>query len=206
MRISRREKWFLAVGGFAAVAFLSIQYGVGPLTSSHLTVRQEIQDKQALLERYQLMTSEKDRYRRRVEGLKDQLRKAEALQFSREKLPLAAAEIQGLLHKIGQEAGIKVVRENVPPPKKVEIFTQVTVELSIQGDVKQIRDFLHRIQTAPKLLTVPKLVIRGTTSYGPTPLSAELQVAGYTTAEEEKGAVASPASQGSRIGAQERKG
>ena len=206
MKISTREKRFLMAGGFAVVAFLATQYGIGPFTTSQLTVRQEIQEKQALLERYQLMASQKDRYQRRVEGLKAQLRQVEALQFAREKLPLAAAEIQGLLHKLGQEAGIKIVRENVPPPKKVEIFTQVTVELSVQGDSRAIRDFLYKIQTAPKLLTVPRIIIRGLTSYGPTPLSADIQVAGYTLGGEEKGPVASPASEGKRIGVQLRKG
>ena len=187
MRSAPREKRFLITGGLAVAAFLATVYVIEPLVSSQLKVREEIRERKALLERHQLLASEKDRYRRKVEGLKAQLQQAEGLLLKGEKLPLVAAELQGLLHKLGQEAGITIVRENVPPPKKIEVFTQVTVELSVKGELKAIRDFLYRVQTAPKLLTVPKLIIRGTPSRGQTALSADLQVAGYIVGGEEKG-------------------
>lgn len=187
IKISPREKRVLIAGGLAVAAFLVTVYVIEPFISSQLKVREEIREKKALLERHQLLASEKDRYQRKVEGLKAELRQAEGVLLKGEKLPLVAAELQGLLHKLGQEAGVTIVRENVPPPKKVEMFTQVTVELSVKGELKAIRDFLYKVQTAPKLLTVPKLIIRGVPSRGQTALSADLQVAGYMTGGEEKG-------------------
>ena len=187
MKISARERRYLIAGGLAVAAYLAAVYVIEPLISSQFRVREEIGKRAALLERHQLLASEKDRYRQRVEGLKAQLHQGEALYFNREKLPLVAAEIQGLLHKLGDEAGLTIIRENVPPPKKVEMLTQVTVELSVRGEMRAIRDFLYKVHTAPKLLTVPKLTIRGTTSRAQPALMADLQVAGYTTGEEEKG-------------------
>lgn len=187
MKISTREKRVLIAGGLAVAAFLVTVYVIEPFLSSQGKIREEIREKKALLERHQRLASEKDRYQRKVEGLKAELRQAEGVLLKGEKLPLVAAELQGLLHKLGQEAGLTIVRENVPPPKKIEMFTQVTVELSVKGELKAIRDFLYKVQTAPKLLTVPKLTIRGVASRGLTALSADLQVAGYMTGGEEKG-------------------
>lgn len=186
MKISRRERGFLIVGGLAVAAILAGVYVGEPLVSSELMVREEIQRQQALLERHQFIASEKERYRKTVEALRTQVQEARESHFREEKLPLVAAEIQGLLHTLGQEAGIIIVRENVPPPKKTGVFTPVTVELSVRGELGTLRDFLYKIQTAPKLLTIPKLIIRGVPARGQIGLSADMQVDGYVTEGEEK--------------------
>ena len=54
-------------------------------------------------------------------------------------------------------------------------------------EVGTLRDFLYKIQTAPKLLTIPKLIIRGTSGRGQAGLSVDMQVDGYVTVGEEKG-------------------
>ena len=186
MKVSKRERRFLIVGGLAVAAIVAGVYVVEPSVSSQIAVRGEIQKKQALLERHQLLASEKERYRKKVEALRAQVEQARGWHFHEERLPLEAAEIQGLLHRLGQEAGVTIVRENVPPPKRTGVFTPVTVELSVRGELGTLRDFLYKVQTAPKLLTIPKLIIRGTSARGQTGLSADMQVDGYVTGGEEK--------------------
>ena len=192
--MSKREKRFLIAGGVAALAILTGVYVIEPSIAAQLRIQDEVREKEALLERFQLLASEKDRYRLRVEGLRARLRQAEGIHFTGQKLPLVAAEVQGLLHQLGQEAGVTIVRETVRPPKKVEMLTEVTVELSVQGDLRGIRDFLYKVQTAPRLLATPKLVIRGLPARGPTALSADLQVAGYVLGGERKGLARAPSS------------
>jgi len=185
MKVSTREKNFLIVGGLAAAAILAGVYVVEPLATSQIKVREEIRQKQGLLERHLLLASEEERYRKKVEALRARAQLARESHFHEEKFPLVAAEIQGLLHRLGQEAGITIVRENVPPPKKSGVFTPVTVELSVRGELGTLRDFLYKIQTASKLLTIPRLIIRGVPSRGQTGLSADMQVDGYMAGGEE---------------------
>lgn len=188
-KISTREKWVLIVGGAAVAGILVFWYAVRPWVSSQFGMRQEMREQRALLERYQLLAGEKERYQGKAGQLRRQLDQAQALLLTGERLPLVAAELQGLLHKLGQESGVTIVRENVLPPKKVDILNQVTVELSVRGDLKALRDFVYKIQTTPKLLTIPKVTVRATHGRGSTaPLSMDIQVAGYTTTGgEEKG-------------------
>jgi Tfp pilus assembly protein PilO len=185
MEISRRSRRWIYIHGVIILLVLIGAYGIAPLVTTQLKIRDELRDKQASLAKYQLAASEKERYQNRVNALRATLQQGQGVLFVGEKLPVAAAEIQGLLHTLGQESGITIVRENVRPPKKVEMLTEVTVELSIQGDIRGVRDFLYKIQTAPKLLTLPKVVIHGMPVRGPTGVGLELLVAGYILSGEE---------------------
>ncbi|HSB73889.1 MAG TPA: type II secretion system protein GspM [Candidatus Methylomirabilis sp.] len=199
MKISRREKRVLVGGGLGVLAILAGVYVIEPLVTTQFKIQDELRENRAVLERHELLASEKERYRRKVEALRARYQQAEDLHFKGDKLPVVAAEVQGLLHKLGQDAGITITRENVRPPRKVEMFTEVTVELSVQGELKNIRDFLYKVQTAPKLLTTPRLTIRGMSPRGSTAMVADLQVAGYILGGDEKGSAAPAPSAGAQV-------
>ena len=193
MKISAREKRFLVAGGLSVLLYLAAAYGIEPFVSTQLRVREEIGNQTKLLERYQLQASERDRYHQKVEALRLQFHERKAEHFTGDKLPVVAAEIQGLLHRLGQEAGVTFVRQNVPPPKKVEMFTQVIVDLSVRGELRAVRDFLYNIQSGPKLLAVPRLLIRGSALRGQTGLTVDLQVVGFVVDSPDTASMASPA-------------
>jgi hypothetical protein len=188
MKISSREKRFVLFGGLAVAGVLAGLYVVEPLVRSQQRVREEIRQKGALLERHQLLASDRDRYQKRVDALRAEVRRAEVSSFMEDKLPLLAAEIQGMVSKFGEEAGVTIARQNVPAPKKTERVTQVIVELSVRGDRRALRDFLYKIQAAQKLLTIPRIAVRVAPGRGDPELLVDLQVAGYVVGGDEKSA------------------
>lgn len=190
MDISSAQKRWLLVGGGLVLLILAVAYGVIPALRSQEQIREEVRQKQDILTRSPRVLAEQERYQQEVAGLQAGLRQGADVLFTGDKLPVIAAAIQDLLHTIGQETGINIVRENVRPPKKMDPLTEVAVELSIQGDIRGVRDFLYKIQAAPKLLTLPKIVIRSLPVRGPTGVAAELLIAGYLLAGEEKGPAA----------------
>ncbi len=185
MKISKRETRFLVVGALAVFAYVGIVYVIEPLVASQLEVREQVWETRAVLERHRSLPPERDRYQRKVDALKARLHQAEELLMKGEKAPLAAAEVQGVIHRFGQESSLNIVRENVPPPKQTETFVEVPVELSMRGNLQAVRDFLYRVQMAENLLTVPKLVIRSRRSRDGT-LSVDLRVAGHMRHEEKR--------------------
>lgn len=186
MKISKREKRFLLVGVFALSANLGYVYVVEPMIDSQLEVREQIQKKQAILERYRPPALEKDHYEGKLKELGTQLSSADALFLQEKKPTLAAANLQGFIHKIGQESGLTIVRENVLPPKERDSFVEVPVELSLSGDMKAMRNFLYQVQTAPYVLTVPKLILKKRFSASNPIFTAEVQVVGHIQGEEKK--------------------
>lgn len=186
MTISSRERRFLVMGGVALVAFLAINYAVVPAISSQMQVRSDYREKLQAFERYQLVAEGKRRYEKKfaeAEGLFTQLQQ---LLLPGEKLTLAAAELQAMLHKVAGESGVTIVSESIHAPKKVGEFTQVAVELSLNADLKKLRDFLYKIESAGKLLTVPKLTVNASYPRPGAELQVTVVVSGYAKALEEK--------------------
>jgi hypothetical protein len=102
-------------------------------------------------------------------------------------LNLDAADLQQTLHKVAGESGVTITSESIARPKVVEGFTQVAVELAVNADLKKLRDFLYRIETAKPLLTVPKLVVNAAFPRPGAELQVTVVVTGYTPVLEEKG-------------------
>lgn len=186
MTISSRDRRFLVLGGVALVAILLINYGIVPAILSQMQVRSERREKLQALERFQLVVEGKRRYEKKfaeAEGLFKQLQQR---LLPGEKLTLAAADLQTMLHKAAGESGVTIVSESIHAPKKVEGFTQVAVELSLNADLKKLRDFLYRIESAGKLLTVPKLMVNASFPRPGAELHVVVVVSGYTSALEGK--------------------
>ena len=188
MTVSARERWVLIAGGAALVALLVINYAIAPAISRQMAVRSEHREKLQALERFQLVVEGKRRHEKKfaeAEGLFTQLQQR---LLPGEKLTLAAADLQAMLHKAAGESGVTIVSESIQSPKKVEGFTQVPVELSLNADLKKLRDFLYKIESASKLLTIPKLIVNASFPRLGAELQVTVVVAGYTMGLEEKSA------------------
>ncbi len=186
MTISPRERRFVLGGGAALVVFLAINYLVAPAISSQMQVRAEYREKLQALERYHLVVEGKRRYERKFADAEQLFAQLQRRLLPGDKVTLTAAELQAMLHKLAGEAGVTIISETNQAPKKVEGFTQVSVELSLNSDLKKLRDFLYKIESSPKLLTVPKLMVNASFPRLGAELQVTVVVSGYTTASEEK--------------------
>lgn len=186
MTISSRERRFFVMGGGALVALLVINYAIVPAISSQMAVRSEYRERLQALERFQLVVDGKRRYEKKFAETEGLYRQLQQRLLPGEKLTLAAADLQAMLHKAAGESGVTIVSESIHPPKKAEGFTQVAVELSLNADLKKLRDFLYKIESAGKLLTVPKLMVNASFPRLGAELQVTVVVSGYTSALEEK--------------------
>jgi hypothetical protein len=184
--ISPRERKFLIIGGGALVAYLAINYLIVPAVSSHLEVRSEYREKLQALERFQLVVEGKRRYEKKFADAEQLFTQLEQQLLPGEKLSLAAADLQAMLHKAAGEAGVTIASESIQSPKKSEGFTQISVELALNSDLKKLRDFLYRIESSRKLLTVPKLNLNAGFPRPGAELQVTIVVSGYAASPEEK--------------------
>ena len=186
MTISPRERRFLIAAGAALVAFLWINYVVAPAVSEQVRVRNEYREKLRALERYQLIVEGKKRYEKKFADAEQLFTQLQRRLLPGEKLTLAAADLQAMLHKAAGETGVTIISESIHSPKKVEGFTQVSVELSLNSDMKKLRDFLYKIESSGKLLTVPKLSLNASFPRLGAELQVTVVVSGYSSALAEK--------------------
>jgi len=175
------------IGGAALVAFLTVNYLIVPAVSSHLQVRSEYRENLQALERFQLVVEGKRRYEKKFADAEQLFTQLEQQLLPGEKVAVAAADLQAMLHKAAGEAGVTIVSESIHSPKKAEGFTQISVELSLNSDLKKLRDFIYKIESSRKLLTVPKLTVNASFPRPGAELQVTVVVSGYTSAQEEKG-------------------
>ena len=169
------------------VAFLAVNYLIVPAVSSHLQVRSEYREKVHALERFQLVVEGKRRYEKKFADAEQLFAQLEQQLLPGEKVAVAAADLQAMLHKAAGDAGVTIVSESIHSPKKAEGFTQISVELSLNSDLKKLRDFIYKIESSRKLLTVPKLTVNASFPRPGAELQVTVVVSGYTSAQEEKG-------------------
>lgn len=175
------------IGGAALVAFLTVNYLIVPAVSSHLQVRSEYRENLQALERFQLVVEGKRRYEKKFADAEQLFTQLQQQLLPGEKVAVAAADLQAMLHKAAGEVGVTIVSESIHSPKKAEGFTQVSVELSLNSDLKKLRDFIYKIESSRKLLTVPKLTVNASFPRPGAELQVTVVVSGYTSAQEEKG-------------------
>jgi Tfp pilus assembly protein PilO len=178
MKLSRREQGVLALLSLAGLVYVGFVYGIDPVLGSQQAIREEIELKRASLDQYRLVASERKRFQDRVSELQARVTESEGFLLRGDKVPVAAAEVQELLHHFEQETGVSIIREAVLRPKQNDMFLEVSIELSVKGSLGQIKDFLYRVETHDKLLTIPQLSIRSSFSAN-GPLSVDLHVAGH---------------------------
>lgn len=175
------------IGGAALVSFLAVNYLIVPAVSSHLQVRSEYRENLQALERFQLVVEGKRRYEKKFADAEQLFTQLQQQLLPGEKVAVAAADLQAMLHKAAGEAGVTIVSESIHAPKKAEGFTQISVELSLNSDLKKLRDFIYKIESSRKLLTVPKLTVNASFPRPGAELQVTVVVRGYTSAQEEKG-------------------
>lgn len=186
MTLAPRERRFVMAGGAALVAFLAINFVIAPAVSRQREVRSELEEKRRALERFQLVIEGRRRYEKKYADAERLYVQLQNLLLPGEKLTLAAAELQEMLHKSAAASGVTIVSENIHSPKKSEGLTQVSVELTLNADMKKLRDFLYKIESSTKLLTVPKLTLNASFPRPGAELQVTVAVSGYALAPEEK--------------------
>jgi len=178
VKLSVREKWIMAIAGVLVLAYAGVTYLLDPFLVSQEAVQEEIQQKRLELDELMMLVSQRSRYQRKLESLRVRVSAAESMLLEAGKVPVAAAKVQEVLHKFGQEAGVNIVRESVMRPKELDTVVEVPVELSLKGSLREIQQFLYQVESHNKLLTIPQLAIRSSMASNEL-LSVDLQIAGH---------------------------
>lgn len=178
MTLTVREKGIVAVAGLLAIGYVGVTYVLDPFLASQATVQEAIEQKR--LEHQQLMAlvAERERYQRKVDDLRVRVSEAEAMLLQEDKVPVAAAEVQEVVHRFGRETGVSIMRESVLRPKEQEVLVEIPVEVSLRGSLREVQEFVYKVESHDKILTIPQLAIRSSMASNGS-LTVDMQIAGH---------------------------
>ncbi len=179
MTISREKKYIFIIGG--VLLLLGTLYNVAPYLGNLLPNKEEITVKAKRLAKYQEKVRTRESLHQSLVSLTRRLERSERALLKAETPTLAAVDIQNRINEIVSDNNLEVMSLSVLKSKEsgVDGFLSVPVQVNMKLTIRQLIHLLHKIESAPQLLTVAGLTIRKLRSTVPGELQAALTVTGY---------------------------
>ena len=74
--------------------------------------------------------------------------------------PLAAADLQTLLKKFSDSAGLKIQSEKILPHVKRDAYLEIPVQIVANGDIRNLKEFLVAVDSSKLFMAVQNVSLR----------------------------------------------
>jgi Tfp pilus assembly protein PilO len=190
--LQSRERRLLGLAAVVAVAVLGYWFVVVPLMDWRESVRKGIESKGARLVLHDRLLTRRERLVAEERELREEVARRRQRLLPGDRAPLAASELQKLVKTTAQETGVEVRSERTLPTTERGGYVEVPVEVTLSGPIRGIVSFLHRLEEAPRLVTIQDVKLRVVSVAQPRDILATLALAGYIPAGADGGAAGRP--------------
>lgn len=159
VELTPRSQRLIALGAVAVLALLAVWLFVWPFWTAAALHNDQV----AMLKRQVLTMRGLADAAPRFEKLSKQLAanpEIAQLTYAAPQPALAVAQLQGQLGQIFAAAKANVTTSQPLPEARVGSLTKITVQSTVEGEIKAVVEALYAIDTARPLLGVEKLVLR----------------------------------------------
>ena len=177
--MTRERKYILIIG--AVLLVCGMLYRFYPAITGFFSVADEAAVKQAQIRKYQSVTAEKKTLQKQKSVLQKRLKKLEGSLLKGTTASLAAVNLQDFIKEIADANEIEISSVRVlsaETGEKDAKYALIPVRFSIISGVRQFKNLLYEIETAPKLLIVTELSVDSFHSQQPGIIRAHITVAG----------------------------
>jgi len=178
LRLRKREKVILAVGGAAALLIISYHL-FQRYEDFNASAKNRSEAKALYLKKQVEKIAEKDVIKAKLENTKKELSELEKGLLSGDKPPVAAAELQKLLKEIAMSMNVEIKSERISTPVETGPYLGIPVEIGFTAPTAKLKDMILRIETSPMLLAISALDIRVMNFKNPTEVYAVMTVKGF---------------------------
>lgn len=152
--ISKREKRILILTAAIIVFKLCYELALTPFIQKITSMNNEIAQLQNKLTKSKRLLFRKDEIEKRFSALATGLKSDESLSNEQQ-----ITRILVELEQLGNKAGIHINDIKPQPFKRNDYYSEIIIELRLEAGLKELTNFLYRIQQSGELLTVEKLEI-----------------------------------------------
>ena len=177
-QLGRREKLLATAGLLIAIPVLGgkvlERIRERGLASAALASAREqlLERRQDLIARRQTIVADLQATDARLDGI--------ATRFLTAATPgVAAAELQKIAKDVAAQARTEIRSERILPPVERGDLLEISIEIAVAGDIRQLVDLLTRLEGAPKLMLVRGLKVRVVSVSQPRELLATLALSGF---------------------------
>lgn len=187
MKITDRDKRFLAFGSLSIVVYFLITLVISPIYATQVRKDSEIQNKIRFIERYYEVLNQKTYYEQKSKQ-NEKVQKSLSRRFLDGKKPgIAAANLQKVLEGFASKSSIKIDRVRVEKHKFTESLMVIPIEITFRSSLKNLTQFIYKVESFEKFLVIEKLNSRRINKTDPEQLQATLLISGFILNGEPEG-------------------
>lgn len=159
LEISTRNQRLIAIGIALLLALLATFWIVLPLWESSSLQAQRVSMLKRQVQTMQRLVDAKPRIEAEIKALSANP-EIQNLTYSADQPALAVAQLQGQLNQIFSGVSASVTSSQVLPESPEGSLTKVSLQMTIEANIKGVVGALHAIGSARPLLTIEKLSLR----------------------------------------------
>ena len=181
MELNRERKYILIAG--AVLLICGLVYRFYPMFTDIFSVNEKIAVMQAQVQRYQTIIAKKKGLEKDIRSLRNRLKELEKSLLTGTTTSLAAVNLQDFIKKIAEAENIDIETMRVMSIKQKEDakYTSVPVRFVIESNIRQLKNLLFQIESAPKLLIIRELDMDSLAHRGSGKIRSIITVEGMMT-------------------------
>lgn len=175
-----RERKYILIAG-ALLLTMGLIYRFYPVITDVFSVSETVAVKKEQIHKYQKEIAGKKRLQKRKNLLEKRLKTLEKSLLTGTTASLAAVNVQDFIKKVADVEGIEIRSMRVLNPeseKEKSQYMMIPVRFSIASGVREFKNLLYRIESAPRLLIIQDLSLDSLASQKPGKVRATVTVAG----------------------------
>jgi len=177
--LSSRERKIMWACGLTLIAYLTYNFVAHPLYEKQKRADQKIQSKILFINKYYAILNQKDYFQRKEAAAKQLERELNQKFLTPPQPALAAANLQKILESQARSHAVNIVQVKTEKPKFMERLLTVPVKLTVRSNLRNLMQFLHRVENHSKFLVVENLQSRRVNKSEPEHLETRLLISGF---------------------------
>jgi type II secretory pathway component PulM len=180
MKISKRDRKVLVIGGVTAIVVLVVFYVALPFYENLSVIEDSLAQKRRMLGQSIRIIENEPVYRQQEVVLETELSELRAQLLNGSDAVLAQNQLETIVRGLADENGVTISRSTPLQERKVGTnYSKITVQLNLQGGVPEITNFLHAVSVHPRFLQVEEFSMNAFRVRDAVRLQPRVDVSGF---------------------------
>jgi len=180
MRLSKKDRRVLVLGGSAVALILLVTYVALPFFDSMSAVEEELTQKEKALQQRVRALANQGLYEEERNKLDQELGLLRGQLLDSPDAAMAQSQLETIVRALADDTGVVISRSTpLQDRKSGERYSKVTLQINLQCGMLELGNFLHQLATHQKFLGVEELYITSFRVKDEIKLQPRMNVSGY---------------------------
>lgn len=179
-KLSKRDRRALVAGLITTVFILVVIYVLFPFLDARESVSRKLSERGEYLQRSVNAIRYREYYEQQLAAVEEVLGQYERQLLEAQEPNAASSTLSTLVRELAQLTGVDVQRTNPLPPQNVkEKYVKISVQVTLQGGMPELTNFLSALAAHDKFLQVEEFSINAFRARNNIRLQPRMNISGY---------------------------